>query len=183
MLALSNHIPMSDSEEDSEPSDDEDEENPWGHETKESSLLEPEREPTPVVPAVEGEVLPVQNVFASAILSDSPASYLDQNPVVVDSTPPPPEPTVVAFIPAINTITATPTPVHTTPAHLLLSPSPPSSEPNSPPATSPPANPDPTTWSLPDVLAWLRSKHFSEDILKKFIEQDITGDVLLSLDV
>ncbi|KAH8825982.1 sterile alpha motif/pointed domain-containing protein, partial [Flagelloscypha sp. PMI_526] len=48
--------------------------------------------------------------------------------------------------------------------------------------TSPPANPDPTTWSLPDVLAWLRSKHFSEDVLEKFIEQDITGDVLLSLD-
>jgi hypothetical protein len=94
---------------------------------------------------------------------------------------------VAAPIPAINTITATPTPVHTTPAHLLLSPSPPSSEPNSPPAisppaTSPPANPDPTTWSLPDVLAWLRSKHFSEDVLEKFIEQDITGDVLLSLD-
>ncbi|KAH8825961.1 hypothetical protein DL96DRAFT_1466728, partial [Flagelloscypha sp. PMI_526] len=48
--------------------------------------------------------------------------------------------------------------------------------------TSPPANPDPTTWSLHDVLTWLRSKHFSEDVLEKFIEQDITGDVLLSLD-
>ncbi|KIY43160.1 hypothetical protein FISHEDRAFT_62927 [Fistulina hepatica ATCC 64428] len=37
-------------------------------------------------------------------------------------------------------------------------------------------------WSVEDVVAWLASKGFSSDICEKFIEQEITGDVLIELD-
>ncbi|KAK1225314.1 hypothetical protein PQX77_011732 [Marasmius sp. AFHP31] len=42
---------------------------------------------------------------------------------------------------------------------------------------------DPTTWSLENVLAWLKQRGFDETVAEKFTEQEITGDVLLDLDV
>ncbi|KZP00305.1 hypothetical protein CALVIDRAFT_595672 [Calocera viscosa TUFC12733] len=42
---------------------------------------------------------------------------------------------------------------------------------------------DPNTWSTSDVLSWLTAKGFDSSVLDKFEEQDITGDVLLSLDL
>ncbi|KAH8977537.1 hypothetical protein EDB92DRAFT_1916615 [Lactarius akahatsu] len=41
----------------------------------------------------------------------------------------------------------------------------------------------PADWSVEEVIDWLRSKGFDEDSCKKFAEQEITGDVLLDLDV
>ncbi|KAF7984746.1 hypothetical protein HWV62_11697 [Athelia sp. TMB] len=41
----------------------------------------------------------------------------------------------------------------------------------------------PSEWSLDEVVDWLRSKGFGDDVCDKFIEQEITGDVLLDLDV
>ncbi len=41
----------------------------------------------------------------------------------------------------------------------------------------------PADWTVEEVLEWLRSKGFDEDSCKKFAEQEITGDVLLDLDV
>ncbi|KAI9447510.1 hypothetical protein H4582DRAFT_2137033 [Lactarius indigo] len=41
----------------------------------------------------------------------------------------------------------------------------------------------PADWTVEEVLDWLRSKGFDEDSCRKFAEQEITGDVLLDLDV
>ncbi|KAI3611756.1 hypothetical protein WG66_007675 [Moniliophthora roreri] len=42
---------------------------------------------------------------------------------------------------------------------------------------------DPATWTLQNVLAWLQQRGFDETVQERFIEQEITGDVLLELDV
>ncbi|KAI6042846.1 hypothetical protein EDC04DRAFT_3138901 [Pisolithus marmoratus] len=41
----------------------------------------------------------------------------------------------------------------------------------------------PSEWSVGEVVEWLKSKGFGQDVCDKFIEQEITGDVLLDLDV
>ncbi|KAI6127371.1 hypothetical protein EDD16DRAFT_1751122 [Pisolithus croceorrhizus] len=41
----------------------------------------------------------------------------------------------------------------------------------------------PSEWSVEEVVEWLKSKGFSQDVCDKFIEQEITGDVLLELDI
>lgn len=41
----------------------------------------------------------------------------------------------------------------------------------------------PADWTVDEVVDWLRSKGFEEAVCEKFIEQEITGDVLLELDV
>ncbi|KAG8889639.1 polar growth protein [Tulasnella sp. 332] len=38
-------------------------------------------------------------------------------------------------------------------------------------------------WSVEQVADWLRSKKFDDSVVSKFIENDITGDVLLEMDV
>ena len=40
----------------------------------------------------------------------------------------------------------------------------------------------PSEWNMEEVLEWLRGKGFDEGVVEKFIEQEITGDVLLELD-
>ncbi|KIJ20499.1 hypothetical protein PAXINDRAFT_161035 [Paxillus involutus ATCC 200175] len=41
----------------------------------------------------------------------------------------------------------------------------------------------PSEWSVEEVVDWLKSKGFGSDVYDKFIEQEITGDVLLELDI
>ncbi|KAG5641510.1 hypothetical protein DXG03_004839 [Asterophora parasitica] len=41
----------------------------------------------------------------------------------------------------------------------------------------------PSEWSVEEVVDWLKSKGFDQDVCDKFTEQEITGDVLLELDV
>ncbi|KAL4076379.1 hypothetical protein J3A83DRAFT_4370556 [Scleroderma citrinum] len=41
----------------------------------------------------------------------------------------------------------------------------------------------PAEWSVEEVVEWLKSKGFGQDVCDKFIEQEITGDVLLELDI
>ncbi|KAF8215872.1 hypothetical protein K438DRAFT_1914754 [Mycena galopus ATCC 62051] len=41
----------------------------------------------------------------------------------------------------------------------------------------------PSEWTVDEVVDWLKSKGFDEDVCDKFTEQEITGDVLLDLDV
>ncbi|KAH9170375.1 hypothetical protein EDB89DRAFT_1978632 [Lactarius sanguifluus] len=41
----------------------------------------------------------------------------------------------------------------------------------------------PADWTVEEVVEWLRSKGFDQDSCIKFAEQEITGDVLLDLDV
>ncbi|KAF8138820.1 hypothetical protein EV363DRAFT_1580521 [Boletus edulis] len=41
----------------------------------------------------------------------------------------------------------------------------------------------PSEWTVDDVVDWLKSKGFGSDVYDKFIEQEITGDVLLELDI
>jgi len=40
----------------------------------------------------------------------------------------------------------------------------------------------PSEWNVEDVINWLRAKGFDDAVCDKFIEQEITGDVLLELD-
>ncbi|GJE87501.1 hypothetical protein PsYK624_035840 [Phanerochaete sordida] len=40
----------------------------------------------------------------------------------------------------------------------------------------------PSEWTMEEVIEWLRAKGFDEGVVEKFIEQEITGDVLLELD-
>lgn len=46
-----------------------------------------------------------------------------------------------------------------------------------------PSKAPPNEWTVNDVVEWLRSKGFDQDVCDKFIEQEITGDVLVDLDV
>jgi SAM domain (Sterile alpha motif) len=46
-----------------------------------------------------------------------------------------------------------------------------------------PRNPHPAEWPVEEVVDWLRSKGFDEAVCDKFAEQEITGDVLLELDL
>ena len=46
-----------------------------------------------------------------------------------------------------------------------------------------PQNPHPAEWAVEEVVDWLRSKGFDEAVCDKFAEQEITGDVLLELDL
>lgn len=41
----------------------------------------------------------------------------------------------------------------------------------------------PSDWTLQEVVEWLKSKGFDQNVCNKFIEHEITGDVLLELDV
>ncbi|KAJ3874772.1 hypothetical protein F5051DRAFT_415971 [Lentinula edodes] len=41
----------------------------------------------------------------------------------------------------------------------------------------------PSEWNVDEVVEWVRTKGFGEDVCAKFTEQEITGDVLLELDV
>lgn len=41
----------------------------------------------------------------------------------------------------------------------------------------------PSEWNVEDVINWLRAKGFDDAVCDRFIEQEITGDVLLELDV
>ncbi|KAF8204568.1 hypothetical protein BJ912DRAFT_938742 [Pholiota molesta] len=41
----------------------------------------------------------------------------------------------------------------------------------------------PTEWTVEEVIEWLKSRGFDQDVCDKFTEQEITGDVLLELDV
>jgi hypothetical protein len=44
-------------------------------------------------------------------------------------------------------------------------------------------NVHPAEWTVEEVVDWLRSKGFDDSVCDQFIEQEITGDVLLELDV
>jgi hypothetical protein len=46
-----------------------------------------------------------------------------------------------------------------------------------------PRNAHPVEWTVEEVVEWLRSKGFDEVVCDKFSEQEITGDVLLELDL
>jgi hypothetical protein len=50
-------------------------------------------------------------------------------------------------------------------------------------ASSPMKSVPPSEWSVEEVVDWLKSKSFGQDVCDKFIEQEITGDVLLELDI
>ncbi|KAI0071841.1 hypothetical protein K474DRAFT_1629965 [Panus rudis PR-1116 ss-1] len=43
------------------------------------------------------------------------------------------------------------------------------------------AGKNPKEWSVEDVVSWLKAKGFDQGVCDKFIEQEITGDVLLEL--
>ncbi len=46
-----------------------------------------------------------------------------------------------------------------------------------------PRNVHPAEWTVEEVVDWLRSKGFDEAVCDKFVQQEITGDVLLELDL
>ncbi|KAI0301517.1 hypothetical protein B0F90DRAFT_1717728 [Multifurca ochricompacta] len=50
-------------------------------------------------------------------------------------------------------------------------------------ANKKPRHVDSTDWTVEEVVDWLRFKGFDDLVCEKFVEQEITGDVLLGLDV
>ncbi|KAG0697293.1 hypothetical protein DFH29DRAFT_1003838 [Suillus ampliporus] len=50
-------------------------------------------------------------------------------------------------------------------------------------SSSPTKSVPPSEWSVEEVVDWLKSKGFGQDVCDRFIEQEITGDVLLELDI
>ncbi|KAJ7482365.1 hypothetical protein B0H11DRAFT_1630050, partial [Mycena galericulata] len=41
----------------------------------------------------------------------------------------------------------------------------------------------PSEWTLEEVVEWIKSQGFDQDVCDKFIEQEITGDVVRDLSV
>ncbi|EJU06671.1 hypothetical protein DACRYDRAFT_113317 [Dacryopinax primogenitus] len=118
-------------------------------------------------------------------------SSMPRAPAIVAPREPPPVPlpTVVAasaLAPPFLESSVTSNSSYGPETYAAPMPSPPlAPPPTSPmPAIAPSDHPaDPNTWSTSDVLAWLSAKGFDSTIRDKFEEQDITGDVLLSLDM
>jgi hypothetical protein len=65
-----------------------------------------------------------------------------------------------------------------------VTPPPAGSAQSPPPAQSPRGGgkTHPSEWTVDEVVDWLRSKGFDQAVLDAFIEQEITGDVLLEID-
>ncbi|KAF9266108.1 hypothetical protein L218DRAFT_996886 [Marasmius fiardii PR-910] len=91
-------------------------------------------------------------------------------------------PTSAVYTNEISTAHSSPRHSATTTASISTAPT--SAVPSTtPPGTGLPLPADPTTWTLENVLAWLKQRGFDETVAEKFTEQEITGDVLLDLDI
>ncbi|KAF5363809.1 hypothetical protein D9756_000046 [Leucocoprinus leucothites] len=127
-------------------------------------------EPTSPLPPIPGSLMPTQTV--PTVFSVQPVnSTATANTVGTTAT----STTGVTIVTAATTVT----PLASPPLSTVASP------------TSTPApvieggrkeKTHPSEWTMEEVVEWLRSKGFDQDVCDKFIEQDITGDVLLELD-
>ncbi|KZT60847.1 hypothetical protein CALCODRAFT_480491 [Calocera cornea HHB12733] len=160
-------------------------------------------EPTPrfggfLTPRIAGTEVPLpsspppQQEPATSILSSippPPGSILSSLPLTPAAAEPLPQAPTPLAPPFVETPSASSSsyPIDT----MYAAPSPPLSPPAPAPTAAAPAPKqapndrplDPNTWSTTDVLSWLTARGFDSAVLDKFEEQDITGDVLLSLDL
>ncbi|KAF8318114.1 hypothetical protein DL93DRAFT_2076077 [Clavulina sp. PMI_390] len=167
----------------------------------------PEAARTPAPPAVVDEA----PVIAAATTSVFAAAQSTPLPMSSPATPAPPPTIDASVFPVPPLPTPTPYSVAATPKVLFpVAEEPPAIITPIPvavvaPAPAPPVEPQiqipasmaswstpaspimsskpPSEWNVDEVVAWLRSKKFDEGICSKFIEHEISGDVLLELDM
>lgn len=143
-----------------------------GQDSPSSTLTTPHAPPPPVgeapivaSPSTRTSSLHATNspIIPPAALSSVPASY----------TPPPPEPAQLqpSAIPATPPVGA---PIASTTSSAAATP-------KDGTVHRAPAKP-PATWTVEEVVEWAKSKSFDQFVCDKFIEHDISGDVLLELD-
>ncbi|KIR54883.1 hypothetical protein I315_02766 [Cryptococcus gattii Ru294] len=124
--------------------------------------LEPKPELTPLVPSSSEQREPSVGTLQPA--------FIPATPPLVQTPPAQVFPAAAPAAPATAAAATTPTP----PAQA------PSSASNRSPSI--PAKPV-TTWTVDDVVSWAQAKGFDEGVCDKFREHEISGDVLLELDV
>lgn len=130
-------------------------------------------------PSLSSTSIPAPAVPQAALASPSARSTsLHASPGVV------PTPLVpVAPVPTHSTPVSTSTP-QLQPAAQISTPPVATSSPSTggtPSGAGIPAKP-PASWTVDDVVQWAQAKGFDESICSKFVEHDISGDVLLELD-
>ncbi|KDQ15462.1 hypothetical protein BOTBODRAFT_292577 [Botryobasidium botryosum FD-172 SS1] len=149
--------------------------------------------PTPVTATQKSFAMPqlppsstVTSTYVSAL--PSPAAMSMPTPQTQRSiTSQLAQPTPISPMMPMSPFSATSPSVLSSPS-LPTSPAPPSVSadtqlrpfPSSQSPTIPPSNP--SEWTVDQVVSWLGSKGFDQAICDKFIEHDISGDVLLELD-
>ncbi|KAJ8489269.1 hypothetical protein ONZ51_g3007 [Trametes cubensis] len=148
----------------------------------ESAVVEPQRAPTPPSPAVQhAETVPI----VAPVISPAPSTMraAEQLPFSTASAlPSPTASSAGSYGPSsVAGIQQTLTP-GTTVASFQTSVSTPQQSGTSTPDASKRAGTHPSEWSVEEVIEWLKSKGFDQGVCDKFIEQEITGDVLLELD-
>ncbi|KAF9478688.1 hypothetical protein BDN70DRAFT_879712 [Pholiota conissans] len=140
----------------------------------------PAAEPTPSVPAAPTVVTVAEEPKRSSAIRETP---------LVNGLPSPTASTQFnsTFQSKHSSIVSTRSaPAHApaqVPAPMAISTSPQQQLQKSVSSTSDLKKKHPTEWSVDEVIDWLRSKGFDQDVCDKFTEQEITGDVLLELDV
>ncbi|KAI8989868.1 hypothetical protein BD414DRAFT_460138 [Trametes punicea] len=148
----------------------------------EPAAAEPQRAPTPSSPAGQrAEAAPSVAPVVSPATSIMKAA--EQLPFSTTSAlPSPTASTAGSFGPSsVTGITQTLTP-GTTVASFKTSASTAQQTASGAPDVSKKSGTHPSEWSVEEVVDWLKSKGFDQGVCDKFIEQEITGDVLLELD-
>ncbi|KAF5322385.1 hypothetical protein D9619_000742 [Psilocybe cf. subviscida] len=119
----------------------------------------------PKEPIVSVQEIPIPNGLPSPSTSSQFGNHINSKHDSVVSSASAPAPVTITTIPAPAT---NPAPV----AQIQQAPTGPDLKKS-----------HPSEWSVEQVIEWLKGKGFDQDVCDKFIEQEITGDVLLELDV
>ncbi|KAL7282752.1 hypothetical protein ACG7TL_004227 [Trametes sanguinea] len=146
------------------------------------AMPEPQHAPTPPNPPVEhAEPVPTTAPIISPTLSTMRVA--EQLPfATVVPLPSPTTSTAGSYGPSsINGIQQTLTPGTTVASFKTSASTTQQSGASTPDASKKPST-HPSEWTVEEVVDWLKSKGFDQGVCDKFIEQEITGDVLLELD-
>ncbi|KAK0443914.1 uncharacterized protein EV420DRAFT_1575367 [Desarmillaria tabescens] len=155
--------------------------------TRTNFAAQPERVTTP--PLSENQPTPPKSVTlaqAAAIpMPQSPPETDRTNTPIIDAVASLPSPVPAAISPTTqskhSSVTSSPaSPSHSAPGNDSLLSATVSTIPTS---VDKKEKTHPSEWTLEEVVDWLKSKGFDQDVCEKFTEQEITGDVLLELDV
>ncbi|KAI0677703.1 hypothetical protein C8Q78DRAFT_106103 [Trametes maxima] len=143
---------------------------------------EPPRAPTPQSPPVQHEEAAQ---IVAPVITTTPSTMKAAEQLPFSTTSALPSPTTSSagsYGPSSAAgIQQTLTPA-TTVASFKTSASTPHATGNSTPDTTKKPGVHPSEWGVDEVIEWLKSKGFDQGVCDKFIEQEITGDVLLELD-
>ncbi|KAI0638634.1 hypothetical protein C8Q77DRAFT_1092036 [Trametes polyzona] len=147
----------------------------------EPAAAESQRAPTPSSPAVQHEDT-AQSVAPIITATPSTMKVAEQLPFSATSAlPSPTTSSAGSYVPSSAGIQQTLTPA-TTVASFKTSTSTPHAVGNGVSDATKKSGTHPSEWTVDEVIEWLKSKGFDQGVCDKFIEQEITGDVLLELD-